>query len=83
MEYLSLTPARLNEIVEKASIRGAHEALRLAGVPIAEYYTRTELKRKFGAGKINRMIADGKLTPVRMDGGKAKYSIEQVLSFII
>ena len=82
-DVIQITTNRLNEIVERASVRGAHEALRLAGVPIVEYYSRAELSRKFGKGKIDRMIADGKLIPHRMDNGVSKYAIQEVLSYII
>lgn len=80
---IQISTKRLNDIVEKASVRGAHEALRLAGVPIVEYYSRAELSRKFGKGKIDRMITDGKLIPHRMDNGVSKYAIKEVLSYII
>lgn len=81
---MDISIEKLSEIIERASIRGAHEALKLAGVPIQEYFTRADLSKKFGRGKINRMIADGKLTPHRIEeSGKKLYKLTQVESFIL
>lgn len=81
---MEISSEKLAEIIERASIRGAHEALKLAGVPIREYYTRADLSRKFGRGKINRMIAENKLTPCKLEeSGKVKYNIQDVYKQII
>ena len=84
MAIISLTEERMNEILERTAIYAAHEALRLAGVPIAEYYTRADLQRKFGRGKINRMIESGKLIPHKIEeSGKKLYAIADVNKHII
>lgn len=81
---MEFSEEKLKEIIELASIRGAHEALKLAGVPIREYYSRADLNEKFGRGKINRMIADGKLTPYKIEeSGKKLYKLTQVELLIL
>lgn len=84
MSKITLSVARMNELLELTAKYAAHEALRLAGVPVREYYSRAELKRKFGPGKINNMIAKGVLTPHKIEeDGKKVYAIADVLKQII
>lgn len=84
MAQITLTTERMNELLENTAIFAAHKALVLAGVPIAEYYTRKALQQKFGKGKINRMIAAGKIIPHKIEeDGKNVYAIADVLKHII
>jgi hypothetical protein len=84
MEQITLSVLRLHELMEGAAVCAAHRALTLAGVPIKEYYTRADLQRKFGRGKINRMIASGKIIPHKIEEeGKNVYAIADVLKQII
>lgn len=84
MTQITLSVARLNELMEGAAVCAAHKALIFAGVPIREYYTRADLQRKFGRGKINRMISAGALTPHKLEeDGKKVYAIADVLKQII
>lgn len=74
----------MNELLENTATFAAHKALVLAGVPVVEYYTRKVLQKKFGTGKINRMIAAGKIIPHRLEeDGKNLYAISDVLKHII
>lgn len=84
MEQITISVARMNEMLERTAQYAAHEALRLAGVPVVEYYTRADLQRKFGRGKINRMLSAGVLTPHKIEeNGKKVYAIADVLKQII
>ena len=84
MEQITLSVLRLHELMEGAAVCAAHRALTLAGVPVREYYTRADLQRKFGRGKINRMISAGTLTPHKLEeDGKKVYAIADVLKQII
>lgn len=84
MEQITISVARMNEMLERTAQYAAHEALRLAGVPVVEYYTRADLQRKFGRGKINRMLSAGILTPHKIEeNGKKVYAIADVLKQII
>lgn len=81
--FIQLTPLAYQTALEKASTLGAMRAMQLCGVPVRDMLTRAELSRKFGRGKVDRMIKDGKLTPHRMDGGRTKYKLSEVLTTII
>lgn len=84
MGQITLSVARLHELMEGAAVCAAHKALIFAGVPIREYYTRADLQRKFGRGKINRMISAGTLTPHKLEeDGKKMYAIADVLKYLI
>lgn len=84
MEQITLSVARLHELMEGAAVCAAHKALIFAGVPIREYYSRADLQRKFGRGKINRMISAGTLTPHKLEEeGKKMYAIADVLKQLI
>jgi hypothetical protein len=84
MAQITLSVDRMNELLERTAQYAAYEALRLSGVPVQEYYSRAEMQRKFGTGKINRMIASGALTPHKIeDDGKKVYSIADFYKHII
>jgi hypothetical protein len=84
MSKITLSVERMNELLELTAKYAAHEALRLAGVPVVEYYSRVDLQRKFGRGKINRMISEGTLTPHKLEEkGKKVYAIADVYKKII
>ena len=74
----------MNELLENTAVFAAYKALSLTGVPVKEYYTRGALQQKFGEGKINRMIAAGKIIPHKIEeDGKNVYAIADVLKHII
>lgn len=77
--FVEMSLNRYREELEKASTLGAMNALRMCGVPVREFVSRVELSKQFGKGKIDRMIKDGKLIPYRMDGGRSKYKLSDVL----
>lgn len=87
--FIQLTEEKLNQMLTSAAKLGAHVAMRDAGLPVREFYTRTEMARRHGAGTVNRLIRSGRLTPHRYpDGGTSSsqrevYSEEQLLSLII
>lgn len=79
--FVQLTPDRLREELEKASTLGAMRAMQLCGMPVRDMLSRKELSDKFGRGKVNRLIKDGKLTPYRMgEGARVKYKLSEVLT---
>jgi hypothetical protein len=78
--YVRLTQNKLQSMLEQASMLGAVQAMHLSGVPVRDMLSRAELSKKFGRGKVNRMIEAGKLTPHRMDGGRSKYKLSEVLT---
>lgn len=81
---MEISVEKINEIVERAAAYGAFIAMRDSGVRIQEYCTREELKSIFGAGRINKMLKEGKLTPHRLeDGGRILYEKKQVYQQII
>ena len=63
---LQLTPEKFSECLQRAAQLGAHIAMRNAGLPVKEWYTRTELARRYGRRNIDNLIAAGKLTPHRL-----------------
>lgn len=65
LQVIQMTEQRLVEHLTHAARLGAHEALRAAGLPVKEYFTRAELQRRYGRGTINTLISKGKLTPHR------------------
>ena len=80
--YFQLTENKLQTMLEQASMLGAVQAMHLSGVPVRDMLSRAELSKKFGRGKVNRMIEAGKLTPHRMDGGRSKYKLSEVLTLL-
>ena len=78
--FIKLSPTAYQEALEKASALGAMRALQLCGVPVRDMLSRADLSKKFGRGKVDRMIEAGKLTPHRMDGGRNKYKLSEVLT---
>lgn len=81
---MEISIEKLNEIVERAASYGAFKAMKESGVRVQEYCTREELKNIFGAGRINKMLKDGKLTPHRFeDGGRILYEKLEVYQQII
>ena len=78
--FIHLTPDAYQSALEKASTLGAMRAMQLCGVPVRDMLSRAELSKKFGRGKVDRMIEAGKLTPHRMDGGRSKYKLSEVLT---
>ena len=63
MQHITLDINRYQRMLQQAATLGAHIAMQHAGLPVREYYTRTEMQRKHGRGIISRLIAEGKLTP--------------------
>lgn len=80
--FIQLTQERLLSLLETASTIAAVNAMRLCGVPVRDMYSRAELSKKFGRGKIDRLHKAGKLTPHQMDGGRVKYNLNEVLTLI-
>lgn len=77
--FIEMSLSRYRAELEKASAIGAMRAMSMCGVPIKEYVTRAELSKRFGKGKIDRMIKESKITPLRMDEGRPKYKLTDVL----
>ncbi len=86
---IQLTEERYRENLTQAAQLGAHQALRMAGLPVREYYTRTEMQQRYGRGKIDRLIKAGRLTPHRLPehdndtNQRVVYSETEFLSQII
>lgn len=87
--YIALTEERYRENLTQAAALGAHLAMQQAGLPVREYFTREEMKRKHGAGRINRLIQSGRLTPHKLPeydentANRIVYSETEYLSQII
>lgn len=77
--FIEMSLNRYREELEKASMLAAMRVMNLCGIPVKEYVTRAELSKRFGKGKIDRMIKESKLTPYQMDGGRNKYKLSEVL----
>jgi hypothetical protein len=85
--FISLTEERYRQNLEQAATLGAHKALLLAGLPIKEWYTRTEMQRRHGKRIVNDMIAKHRLTPhqlpaVNGENKRIVYSETEFLSQI-
>lgn len=85
---IQLTEERYRENLTQAAQLGAHQALRMAGLPVREYYTRAEMQRRHGRGTIDRLISQGRLTPHRLECdantmSRIVYSETEFLSQII
>lgn len=80
--FVQLTQEKLRSLLESASTLAAMNAMRLCGVPVRDMYSRAELSKKFGRGKIDRLHKAGKLTPHQIDGGRVKYNLNEVLTLI-
>ena len=79
--FIQMTPAAYQDALEKASTLGAMRAMQLCGVPVHDMLSRAELSRKFGRGKIDRMIKQGLLIPRKVDGCvNSKYKLSEVLT---
>lgn len=88
MVVIQMTEDRLREHLQHAAQLGAHIAMRDAGLPVREYFTRRELQQRHGRGRVDQLIRDGLLTPHQYpspDGKKTRtvYSEEQLLTNII
>ncbi len=85
LQVIQMTEERLREHLTHAAQLGAHIALRNAGLPVKEFYTRTELQRRYGSGTINNLIAKHKLTPHRISDEHKHivYSETELLTLII
>lgn len=64
--FLQLTPERYQQELLRAAQLGAHKALQLAGLPVREFYTRTEMQRRHGKREIDELIRCNRLTPHRL-----------------
>lgn len=86
---IQLTEERYRENLTQAAQLGAHMALKNAGLPVREYYTRTEMQKRHGRREIDSLIKAGRLTPHRLpaedDDAKKRivYSETEFLSQII
>lgn len=80
--FIEMTAEKYRSELEKASALGAMLAMQACGISVKEYLSRAELSRRFGKGKIDRMISAGKLMPYSMDGGRPKYKLTEVLTTI-
>lgn len=80
---IQLTPDAIQQMLAQAATLGAHTALRNAGVPIKEFYTRAELSRKFGRGRIDKLLEQHLLCPHRMSDGRILYLLSEVESHIV
>lgn len=84
---IQMTEERLREHLTHAAQLGAHTALRDAGLPIKEYYTRKEMCKRHGRARVNSLISCGKLHPHKYPSltGNARtvYSETELLSQII
>ena len=79
--YIQLTPNAYQEALERASMLGAMRAMQYCGVPVRDMLSRAELSKKFGRGKVDRLIRQGKLTPHRVDeSSRIKYKLSEVLT---
>lgn len=79
---IQMTPNMLHDCMQSAATYGAHVALSLAGLPVKEFFTKTELVRKFGRRKVDPIVKQ--LTPQQFDGeGRLVYSITDFLSKVI
>ncbi len=88
LAVIQMTEERLREHLTHAAQLGAHTALRNAGLPIKEYYTRKEMCKRHGTARVNGLISCGKLRPHKYpspSGAKAHivYSETELLSQII
>ncbi|GEM_PF-1448262 len=88
LAVIQMTEERLREHLTHAAQLGAHTALRNAGLPVREYYTRKEMCKRHGTARVNTLISCGKLTPHKYPsptGTKAHtvYSETELLSQII
>lgn len=66
MQIIQLSEERYRENLMQAALLGAHMAMKDAGLPVREYYTRTEMQQRHGRGHINNLIKAGKLTPHKL-----------------
>jgi len=88
INVVQITEDELQRLLTSAAKIGAHIAMKDAGVPVKDLYTRTEMQRRHGAGRINRLIKAGRLTPHQLPaiGNETKrimYSETEYLSQII
>ncbi|MBR1525053.1 MAG: hypothetical protein IJ640_00135 [Prevotella sp.] len=65
LTVIQLTEQRYRENLQQAAQLGAHLAMRMAGLPVRDLFTRTEMQQRHGRGTIDRLIQAGKLTPHR------------------
>lgn len=85
---IQLTEERLRELLSQTAKLAAHQALRLAGLPVRDLYTRAELKRRYGSREVNDILSANLLTPHQLpatDGSRSKrirYSETELLSLI-
>lgn len=88
MEFvtINLSESQLRQMLTQAAQLGAHQAMRNAGLPVKDLYTRAELKKRHGAGLINRLLKKKKLTPHQLqddDNHRIVYSETELLSQFI
>ena len=87
LAVIQMTEQRLREHMQLAARLGAHQAMRNAGLPIREYYTRTEMQKRYGKSTVDRLIKQGLLTPHRFEDGnephRTLYSETEILSLIV
>lgn len=84
INFITLSTKRLEDMLTSAAHMGAINALRNAGVPTKDLFTRAEMQRMHGRGKVNRLIADNRLV-ARVDSSSNKklYSELQYQSLIL
>ena len=87
INVIQITEQKLHDMLFAAAKLGAHIAMKDAGIPAKDLFTRTEMQRRHGAGNINRLIKAGRLTPHQLPaiGNETKrimYSETEYLSQI-
>ena len=63
LNVIQLTEERYRDNLTQAAQLGAHLALKAAGLPVREYFSRAEMEKRHGSGTIRRLIKAGKLMP--------------------
>jgi len=69
LQIVQLTPDFYERALRSAAALGAIDALKLAGVPIKEFFTREELYKKYGRQRVDYLIDTDKLKGERPNGG--------------
>ena len=77
---IQLTEERYRENLQQAAQLGAHLALKNAGLPVVEYFSRADMCKRHGRGRIERLIKAGRLTPHRLPAYNDKTKSQTVYS---
>ena len=86
MNVIQLTEERLRELLTSTATSAAYMALKKAGLPVKDLYTRTELYKRYGKKFIDKLINSNKILSYKASASpnaRALYAESEILKHLL